>query len=415
MPFEEEVAQTLRDTGEQFSHGNITELVSAGFADGRKRRRRRNAAVAGGSAALALIAVGGALTPALLKSDPAAQGHTQAAASSSHAPVGDAQRSKQMLAALEGLLPQGKITQAQGRWSMGAGGRTDIAPLAALVYDEGRGASQIEVSLAKASPSQITLPSCPNNPTYVPNDVCHVTRLPGGAWLWVDQGYEYPSKGTGTKAWAGTLTRADGSQVSVYEWNAAAEKGSPVTRATPPLSADQMKAVVQSPVWDPLLKAMPAPKAWPKSGGTSTSPTGAAIFKVLDSLLPHGVTGINKNGQDGYAEEQLKDGHHGVGLIGVNVQQWNPVSDKATLADLYAGATVLPDGTKVAVHQTGGEKGGSGVVEWIVDVLHPNGLRVAAMEFNEARQGENADRTLPVLSLVQLKALVTSPEWESLG
>jgi hypothetical protein len=412
MPFEEDVAQHLRDTGEQFSPGNITELVSAGFADGRKRRRRRNAAVAGGSAALALIAVGGALTPSLLASAPA-RGGVQAA-SSSHAPVSDAQRSKQMLAALEGLLPQGKITQAQGRWSMGAGGRTAIAPLASLVYDEGRGASQIEVSLAKDLPNQITQPSCPANPIYVPNDVCHVYKLSGGAVLWVDQGYEYPSKGTGTKAWTATLTRADGSQVSVYEWNAAAEKGAPVTRATPPLSADQMKAVVQSPVWDPLLKAMPAPKAWPKTGGSAGVPS-AGILKVLDNLLPHGVTGVNPNGQNGYAEVQLKDGHHGVGLIGVNVQQWNLASDKSGIADLYAGATVLPDGTKVAVRQTGGEKGGSGVVQWVVDVMHPNGLRVVAMEFNEARQGENADRALPVLTLAQLKALVTSPEWKSLG
>ncbi|SEK19661.1 hypothetical protein [Streptacidiphilus jiangxiensis] len=415
MPFEDRLAQSMRDTGEDFAPRDLVGLVNGGVTDGRKRRRRRNVAVLGGSAALALVAVGGAMVPSLLNTTgahhvagPAAQPKMSLTASAK--PVSDGELAKQMIDTLKGLLPSGgRITDATGRWVM-PGGRM-LAPLASLVYDDGHGASAIEVGLTHNRPGG-QLPSCAN-PAYAPNDVCHTYRLPGGAWLYLDQGYEYPSHGYGTKDWHATLIKADGSQIDVDEWNAAAEKGAPVTRATPPLSADQLRALATSTAWRPLLAALPAPKPIPPRP-SGLGPDGGAILRTLNGLLPHGVTGHNPDSQSGYAEEQLRDGKAGAGLIGVNVQLFNSSEDAGIVSQLFAGATTLPDGSRMVVRQQAAEKGGSGAVQWVVDLIRPDGERVVAQEFNSPRQGVAADRSQPVLSIDQLKALVTDPAWTKL-
>ncbi|WP_042412947.1 hypothetical protein [Streptacidiphilus anmyonensis] len=420
MPFEDQFARSLRDTGEEFAPRDLTSLVNGAVTDGRRRRRRRNTAVVGGSAALALVAVGTALVPSVLGAPGTARHVADAAAAPSISltaaaqPESDKARAQQMVITLEHLLPKGaKITDAVGRWSFPApGGKAAfVAPTASLVYDDGRGASAIGLSLARYAKGGAQLPTC-GNPAYVPHDVCHVYQLPGGGRLLIDQGYEYPSRGTGTKDWHAVLDLPDGSHVEMDEWNAPAEKGAAVTRATPPLSADQLKAVVTSGSWQPLLAAVPKPKPVKSA---PVPPSGAAILTVLNSLLPHGVSGRNSDVQGGYAEEQLTDGSPGAGLIGVNVQQYDPSNDSDLIAQLYGGATKLPDGSLVAVRQQNAEKGGSGAVQWVVDMLRPNGERVVAQEFNAPRQGVAADRAEPVLSIAQLKAVVTDVAWTKLG
>ncbi|MEY9872356.1 hypothetical protein ABH931_001830 [Streptacidiphilus sp. MAP12-33] len=413
--FEDRLARSLRETGEELAPRDLTGLVNGGVADGRKRRRRRNTAVVGGSAALALVAVGGALVPSLLstaKADGVAGPAARPSMSlTAHAkPAAGPDRSAQMIDTLKRLLPGGaKITDASGRWYL-PGGQL-LAPNAALVYDDGHGASQIEVELTHNPPNATNQPGCAN-PAYTPNDVCHTYRLPGGGRLLIDQGYEYPAKGTGTKDWHATLIKADGSQIDVDEWNSAAEKGSPVTRATPPLSAGQLRTLVTSTAWQPLLAALPVPKPVRAPGGYG--PDGATIVKTINMLLPRSVRGLHADTEDGYAQEQLADGHFGVGLIGVNVQHFDP-NDPSLISQLYSGATVLPDGSRLAVRQEPAEKGGSGAVQWVVDLLRPSGERVVAMEFNAPRQGAAADRAQPVLSIEELRVLVTNPVWTKLG
>ena len=72
----------------------------------------------------------------------------------------------------------------------------------------------------------------------------------------------------------------------------------------------------------------------------------------------------------------------------------------------------FPDGSKLVTTQGPAEKGGSGAVQWTADVLRPNGLRILIMEFNAPAQNTAAIRTDPVLTMAQLKAIVTSPEWK---
>jgi hypothetical protein len=277
MPFEDQIAQSLRATGEEFTPRDLTGLVNGGVADGRKRRLRRNAAVVGGSAALALVAVGGALVPSLLGSSarheaagPAAKPGMTLTASSK--PVSDAERAAELLKTLKGVLPTGGTVSAErASWQSKAPGGKNAVEFASLVYDDGKGAAGIAVSLTRYHANVRQLPSCAPNPALEPNDVCHTYQTAGGGRLIVDLGYEYPSKGTGTKSWAAWLDLPDGSHLEFTELNAAQEKDSPVTRQTPPLTADQLRGIALSSVWTPLLDAVPTPTGHPM-GAPSSKP-----------------------------------------------------------------------------------------------------------------------------------------------
>ncbi|MEZ0065058.1 hypothetical protein ABIA32_001046 [Streptacidiphilus sp. MAP12-20] len=268
MPFEDHVAQTLRDTGEQFTPANLTELVTAGVADGRKRRRRRNVAVLGGSAALALIAVGGALAPSLLGGSPTRQ-QAQAATggmslTASAKPVSNAENARQLLSGLESILPKGgTVSGPHSDWGTPKTVYSNIMASALVVYKDDKGPGAVAVSLTKYAPGTYKAPTCPPvDPVHFPDDVCHQYDVEGGGTLVVDLGYEYSSRGSGTKAWTAWLFRPDGSLIELAENNAVSEKDSPVTRQDPPLTGEQLKAAALSDVWQPLLDQIKTPKVY---------------------------------------------------------------------------------------------------------------------------------------------------------
>ena len=87
-------------------------------------------------------------------------------------------------------------------------------------------------------------------------------------------------------------------------------------------------------------------------------------------------------------------------------------TDSTAMAQVFAGATVLANGDKLLLTQQSAEKGGSGAVQWTADLLQPDGLRVVVSEFDSPSQGTAATRRDPVLTMDQLKAIVTSALWK---
>ncbi|GFN04909.1 hypothetical protein Smic_34650 [Streptomyces microflavus] len=124
-------------------------------------------------------------------------------------------------------------------------------------------------------------------------------------------------------------------------------------------------------------------------------------------LLPEGLTVSDRtDSQDGFASVVVDDGR-GRTLVQINVQP-----DMGGVADeLYGDATTLPDGTLLATTQQPGEKGGAGVVWWTADTMRPDGLRVVVSAFNSGAQSTPATRPEPALTMEQLTAVATSPEW----
>ncbi|MFD9406235.1 hypothetical protein ACFWBN_04305 [Streptomyces sp. NPDC059989] len=411
MPFEDELGEALRRTGDGFTTDRNA-LVDGGERRGRRLVARRRAAVVGGSV-LALAAIGtagvysdsllGGAAPVGVAAPPALETSPPARSDNPKIPgTGTgAVTAEQLIGVLRGLLPAGGLTDARARG-------TDQPPVVSGVFDDGNGKAAISVGLARVDPKGSVAREATQcgDKSFQGYDDCRTEKLADGSTLLLSKGYEYPDRRVDTKLWRAVLVTPQGFQVDVSEWNAPAEKGAAVSRTNPPLTTAQLKALVTSDRWHPALNDLPA-----VAPGAQDPPadTGVQVGSVLQSLLPKdGVTVVSDGGQGEYAYAVLDDGK-GASLVQVNVQPHMA----ETLAGLMSGAdvTTLPDGTKVKAEQKPGEKGGVGVVWWSVDTLRPDGLRVVVSAFNTGSQNEAATRKAPLLTMDRLKEIALSPKW----
>ncbi|MDX3577533.1 hypothetical protein [Streptomyces sp. FL07-04A] len=409
-PFEERLSTALHEAGGTFDRPGGP-LAAAGEARGRRLRLRRRAAVAGGVAGLALVGVGGTL---LVPRDGApAPNPSSVAASGSGKPA--SYSGDDVFRTLKKLLPKGKLTKTEARGTKG-----DLPPLALGVFDDGKGEGAVSVGLdrvrtdapGKFNPVTAVMPCSDGGQTGF--DSCRTDVLPDGSAVTVYQGYEYPDRREDTKAWGADLVTPAGQRVSVIEWNAAAEKGKPVTRPEPPLSTTQLRTLAAAPEWRRIVDAIPREQQKPSAAASASARpaemAGWVILRKLSLLLPDKLKRVSFGSQEtGFGYMVVDDGK-GRSLVQVNVQP--AMSDVAD--ELFGeGSETLKDGTRVAVHQGPGEKGGAGVVMWTVDTLRKDGLRVVVSAFNAAAQNKAATRAEPALTVKQLRTIALSPRWRS--
>ncbi|MFI6419689.1 hypothetical protein ACIBG6_20130 [Streptomyces sp. NPDC050842] len=423
--FEEELGAVLRSTGEGFSVDGRRELVTGGLTRGRRRLVRRRLAVTGGALALAAVGIGGVYGGSLLSPSGKA---TSAGVAAAPKPTGDtaeatepSQEEKRRLAQMEAQIPVKDIAAAiqantpAGNWqfeNLDAKGQHALG-----IYDDGDGKAAVSVGLnrsaggdGEAGAGQVECPS----KVHVPFDKCTTERLPGGDRLMIIQGYEYPDKREETKNWRAVLLTKDGFLIDASEYNAAAQKGAEISRENPPFTASQLKALVTSEDWRPLLRQLPTPVRAKPSSGTAqrpAGPAGEAVQATLRSLLPKGLKVTDEGGEGEYGFVVVDDGK-GKSFVQINVQP-----NMKGAADSIFGSgdvTVLPDGRKVKLTQQPGEKGGSGVVMWTADTITHTGFRVVVSGFNTGAQHEPATRAEPALTMEQLKAIALSLRWQTL-
>ncbi|MFF8610262.1 hypothetical protein ACF06X_30625 [Streptomyces sp. NPDC015346] len=425
--FEGELGEALRRTGEGFAADDRRELVAGGMSRGRRRLvRRRAAAVTGSVLAFAVIGVGGVYGGDLLSSG--SGGETKGSSVAGPAPTkgpGESARDKatpgdkgpmEAQIQVKELAAVLKANTPAGDWTIDDENGT--GQQVSGIYDDGKGPAAVSVGLSRAGEGseagegQVT---CPDE-TFTPHDDCTSEKLPNGDRLMVFQGYEYPDRRVDTKNWRAVLLTKDGFLVDASEYNAAAQKGSPVSRTNPPFSPAQLKTLVTAEGWRPLFKQLPVHKAVDAKPGSDTAPPpaepdGAAVQATLRSLLPKGLTVVSKGGEGEFAYVVVDDGK-GKSLVQINVQ--NNMGDVA--GDLFGtGATTLPDGRLVKVRQQAGEKGGAGVVWWTADTLTKDGFRVVVSAFNTGAQHEDASRAEPALTTEQLKEIALSDKWKKFG
>ncbi|MFF6805359.1 hypothetical protein [Streptomyces sp. NPDC012616] len=411
-PFEERLSTALHEAGGAFDRPGGA-LAASGQARGHRMRLRRRAAVAGGVAGLALVGVGGTLlvprggAPAPNPSSVAASGSTSAKPA--------AYSADDVFRTLKKLLPKGKLTKTEAR-----GTDEELPPLALGVFDDGKGEGAVSVGLdrvrtdapGKFDPVTAVMPCSDGGQSGF--DSCRTDVLPDGSAVTVYQGYEYPDRREDTKAWGADLVTPAGQHVSVMEWNAAAEKGKPVTRPEPPLSTARLRTLAAASEWRRIVDAMPREQQRPSAAASaSTRPAemaGWLILRKLSLLLPSSLKRVSYGSQEtGYGYMVVDDGK-GRSLVQVNVQPG--MSDVAD--ELFGdGSETLKDGTRVAVRQGPGEKGGAGVVMWTVDTLRKDGLRIVVSAFNAAEQNKAATRAEPALTIAQLRTIALSPRWRS--
>ncbi|MGW0186942.1 hypothetical protein ACWDV7_14435 [Streptomyces sp. NPDC003362] len=415
-PFENRLGAALRETGDTFDIDRPA-LIAAGQARGRRMRLRRRAAVFGGAASLVAVGVSAALvlpgngngTGTAAGGGGGAQSVGRAGTASATTSAPAPETAEELIATLKSLLPKGKVTGERGDGTAGG------SPYAHVVFDDGEGPGAVSVGLGRVEPGsesarQVT--ECPDK-AFVAHDACSTTRLADGSLLMIFQGYEYPDRRVDTKRWQAELVTAEGQHISVSEWNAEAEKDAPITREEPPLSPEELTKIAEASVWRAAIDAIPEnPKGKPSAGGEAPpAADGTTVVKTLKKLLPKGLKVVSDGGQETEYGYVVVDDGKGQSMVQINVQ-----AGMSDVADQLFGADseTLEDGTKVAVRQGPGEKGGEGVVMWTVDTMRPDGRRVVISAFNSGAQHTAATRETPALTIEQLREIALDPQWPTL-
>ncbi|MFJ6617117.1 hypothetical protein ACIQOW_05960 [Kitasatospora sp. NPDC091335] len=272
--FERAFAEAIGAAGGAFET-EAGRLVDTGWSHGRRLRRRRRVGTAAGAAALALVGVGGAALGGLLPGQvaPAVAGPASGGVSGTPAAPVSGPEFQQMLTE---LLPQGAVTVGEAR------GTESDTPQLRLVLDDGNGAVQYLFWIM----GRVGDTGCPA--TTTPGDTCTESDLPGGEHLRVYQAGTRDGEPAGSKMWSAKLS-GSGYQVSIQEWNRKPlEQGAPITRTDPPLTPDQLAAVVKAPRWQQVVAALPDPRAG-KPTGPAPTPTPPAPGTLPITPAP-GVT-----------------------------------------------------------------------------------------------------------------------------
>jgi hypothetical protein len=246
MRTEEHIKQAMREAANGIEPP-VSDLVIGGLARGRHYRRRRAAAMAGGALTAAVLTTGAVLfVPDLLNDSPdvvadaVADGDNPAALDTIDSGLPKISPGN-VVDTLSSLLPPGEIdVQVAETIETGASVRWEI------VYDDGAGESYLYgYASVAATPEDLECPIITNG------GGCEVTLLDDGSQVMQIAGEYYPNAGQEPDRlqWSTLVIRPDGFVFSIAEINAPTEKGSPVTRPEPPLSLDQMKAIVTDKAW----------------------------------------------------------------------------------------------------------------------------------------------------------------------
>ncbi|KMS68128.1 hypothetical protein ACM01_40270 [Streptomyces viridochromogenes] len=406
--FEGRLGHALHDAGDRFDTDR-TALAAAGQQRGRRLRLRRRATVLGGAAGIVLVGVGGALlvpwggTPAPRTSPSSVAGQPSGTPSPSGTPV----TGRQLIETLEGLLPEGKVSEQRARGAE----NPLLPPYVHVVHDDGEGPGAVGVSLDRVEPGSDRARAavdCPDQ-ALVPHDSCVSTRLPDGSLLKLFQGYEYPDRRVDTKMWSADLVTPTGQHVSASEWNAAAEKDAPVSRSEPPLTTAQLKELVTARAWRGYVDSLPEDPGKPTPTATPSTPeepTVEAVLATLVPLLPKDAEVVEKGGDYTYV---VVDDGKGRSLVQINVQ--HGMGDIA--GELFGpDSETLEDGTRVTERKSGGDKGVAGAAMWTVDALRPDGFRILVSAFNSGTQHDAPTRGTPALTMRQLREIALSPQWD---
>ncbi|MFB6894623.1 hypothetical protein ACFCX4_35660 [Kitasatospora sp. NPDC056327] len=249
--YQQEFARALSSTAGSFRI-DPGPLAEPARARGRRLRRRRRAGALTGAAALALLATGAVV---------AGHGFTgsgsrvapAATAPAVPKPSGSPASGAEILSMLTGLLPSGTVTADLIR------GTESARPAVRFVLDDGKGVARIDFSIVEgANPGS----GCPD--TDAPDPACSVSRLPDGSPVVVRQATARAGEPAGSRTWSASLSSSKGYTVTAREWNrASTENGSPVTRPLPPLTTDQLAAVVADPRWQPVAAALAGGRGTP--------------------------------------------------------------------------------------------------------------------------------------------------------
>ena len=389
MDFEDQFGRALREAGQHYTIRAAEPLLERSLRRGRTLRGRRIAcAIVGSATAVAVAFAGTAL------SSRASSTATRPAV------VGSSVSGAQIVSLLESMLPPGKATGAHGT-GVGGGRPASATPTAGLVYDDGYGAASLSMDFSRVSKSK--LPTCTTGGKSSTVLSCNESVLPNGSTVMALK----ETFGGSVLLWSVWLINRNGDRVEIQETNSATGMpNSKISRATPPLSTEQLSAIVADSAWSPVFTALHAP------AGSDGQPTPAQVSAITKQLQPAGVEFVAtvNSKQEGTATVRVN--RHGVvsnDLIGtslsITVQRWPGQARSEAWPGAFDSATHLADGTVMTTDQAAPA---SSLRQWRVTMLKPDGTLVALVEQTTAQVGTTAH---PALSMDELKTIALSPLW----
>jgi len=146
-----------------------------------------------------------------------------------------------------------RLVSTKGTASRPTGRAVGNSAVGEIKFDDGHGVAQLDVAL--------TWPGTGPKHAEPGSDVCAVgtsCRQVSGRWkVETSQGLEYPQgHANNSTEWGARAFRAkDGLEVDITEWNAAAPKDSPISRATPPFTINELITMATSPTWHATASA----------------------------------------------------------------------------------------------------------------------------------------------------------------
>ncbi|MFE3269289.1 hypothetical protein [Streptomyces sp. NPDC059215] len=303
---------------------------------------------------------------------------------------------------LEALLPSGHVTERQRVGSA----HDKYTHTARLLFESGDNRARLTVMLAKyPAPVPDQFISCPDS-AFHPFSQCSRMSTAAGSTRILDESPQDEKNPSHLRVLTASLTYKDGGQVFISESeNGLTGKGSP---ATAPLTINQLSELASSARWKRELDAMPTPPPSPEESSVSRL-TGPQIGRLIEKLLPASrMRTSNEGGSEGFGHVVIDDGK-GQSLIAVNVQRWN--KNASEMKQLFKKATRLADGTLVIVQQGAAPEGGTHAVQWSVDTLRKDGLRVIVSVVNAPAYHMAADRPTPALTIQQIRHIALDKSW----
>ncbi|MDT9682095.1 hypothetical protein RND61_08410 [Streptomyces sp. TRM76323] len=300
-----------------------------------------------------------------------------------------------MAATLQSLLPKGTYSARAGR-----GTDHPLGPAGSLLYDDGKGAARVEVTVYRVDRNGASV----REHTRCRSRACERKTLPDGSLM---RAHELRHN-KGTKQRVVTYVSASGDMVEVTAWNTPDEKSEvvlseppltmellkagrdepPLTpeqlkagRDEPPLTMEQLKAVAMSSAWRPALSALPVAPDEEVSGPTRPS----HWFRNMDLIATGEKTVWNEDGL-------------GDGLVELRVDRNRRHTGDEPLLE---------------VRQERVDRGGKGVIRWVLTGAQPGGARITVTAYNAPAPDADATRTTPPISLPWLKTVVLSDNWNN--
>ncbi|MGW4809016.1 hypothetical protein [Kitasatospora sp. NPDC004272] len=408
MPTDDELGSALSrvfDGAVALAPEPVPGRLAAGARRSGLRRQRRHVAAATGALAVTVLAAAAGLSAA-------GYGHSGAddPATSGHVRVSE-QRFEELLA---GALPKdGKLQRMDRTWT---GGRSPHEMGSTLFYDDGSGASLLEVTVQYTA-DRVDQVVC-MNAFQVPTDSCARTVQPDGSVLVIDKLRNRSV--AAVREWRAVWAAPDGRQVRLTEYNG--EPSNPV-RSAPPLTDAQLTAAVTSPVWTEAFAALTPVAGTPDatvSADAHPSPTAAGttetLLDELTALLPAGTT-VDTRDPSNSRLAVTAQGRHSSLTVAFDPPSQRGLDDLATLPQTLPTPLEvrepLPGGGMVVVNATGNGKTATDVLlHWGATVYYPDGAQLRVNEWN-GEKGYEAAPGDPALDLAALKAVVLSPSWRS--